>query len=150
MIKRLVLVVSVCLTALLISSCGGGGSSSGVAFNEALAGYYRVFGTFTVCVSGYCEDDSMDTIIHISTSGKMTGTNTSLDAYCSKSNESWSNTWTTAIYNGTLSCTISGISLTLTCYSTANLVTLVATQSCIGSGEGAFLSSKGTYSLEAT
>ena len=31
MIKRLVLVASVCLTALLISSCGGGGSSSGTS-----------------------------------------------------------------------------------------------------------------------
>ena len=151
MIKRLVLIVLVCLTALLISSCGGGGgSSSGVAFNEALAGYYRVFGTQTVCISDYCEDGSMDTIIHISTSGKMTGTDNSLDAYCSKSNESWSNTWTTAISNGTLSCTISGISLTLSCYSTANLVTLVATQSCVGSGEGEVITAKGTYSLEAT
>ena len=149
MIKRFALVALVCLTSLLISSCGGG-SSSGVAFNAALAGYYRVFGTKTVCVDDSCENGSMDTIIHISTSGKMTGTDNSLDAYCSKSNESWSNTWTTAIYNGTSSCSISGISLTLSCYSTANLVTLVATQSCVGSGEGAFLSAKGTYSLEAT
>ena len=150
MIKRLVLVASVCLTALLLSSCGGGGSSSGVAFNEALAGYYRVFGTKTVCVDDYCEDGSMDTIIYISTSGEMTGTGNSLDAYCSKSNQSWSNTWTTAKYNGTWSCTLNGASFTLSCYETANLVTLVATQSCVGSGEGAFLSAKGTYSLEAT
>ena len=152
MIKRLVLAVFVCLTALLISSCGGGGgSSSGVAFNEDLAGYYRVFGTQTNCVDSYCADGSMDTIIHISTSGKMTGTDNSLDAYCSRSNESFSNSWTTAIYNGTYSCVISGVSFTLTCYETANLVTLVATQSCIGSGEGFYFGSvDGTYSLEAT
>ena len=31
MIKRLVLAASVCLSALLISSCGGGGTSSGVS-----------------------------------------------------------------------------------------------------------------------
>ena len=148
MIKRLALVASVCLTALLISSCGGGGSSSGVAFNAALAGYYRSFGTVTVCIGGHCEDSSSDTIIRISTSGKMTGTDNSLDSYCSRSNESFTNSWTTAIYNGTYSYTISGISLTLTCYETANLVTLVGTSSCVGSGEGMGITARGTFSLE--
>jgi hypothetical protein len=148
MIKRLVLVASVCLTALLLSSCGGGGTSSGVAFNAALAGSYRSFGTVTVCIGGHCEDSSSDTIIRISTSGKMTGTDNSLDAYCSFHNESWSNTWTTAIYNGTAFCAVSGTSFTLSCYQTANLVTLVGTSSCVGSGEGMGITARGTFSLE--
>ena len=39
MIKRLALVVFVCLTALLISSCGGGGTSSGaVSVNGSWSG----------------------------------------------------------------------------------------------------------------
>ena len=148
MAKRLVLVLSVCLTVLLISSCGGGGSSSGVAFNEALAGYYRVFGTERVCVSWYCEDSSVDTIKHVSTSGKMTDTNTSTVSFCSISKKTWSNTWTTAIVNYTISCSLSGVSFTASCYLTANLATLSATSSCVGSGEGEIISIKGFLSIE--
>jgi len=149
MAKRLVLVLSVCLTVLLISSCGGGGSSSGVAFNEALAGYYRVFGTERVCVSWYCEDSSVDTIKHVSTSGKMTDTNTSTVSFCSISKKTWSNTWTTAIVNYTISCSLSGVSFTSSCYLTANLATLSATSSCVGSGEGEILTAQGRFSIEA-
>ena len=76
MIKRLVLVVSVCLTALLISSCGGGGTSSGAVSED----YFRnnlIHKTLTNSFQGTLNSSGKDqpavTSFFIENGGKIAG-----------------------------------------------------------------------------
>ena len=66
MIKRLVLVASVCLTALLISSCGGGGSTSGTS--NSLQIFYDPSGN---CKSGWPEYRPIDIYVDLKYWGRL-------------------------------------------------------------------------------
>ena len=61
MIKRFVLVVSVCLTALLISSCSDGGTKSGIANLEKLSAFESYVDKYPDLVAAYNKSGSNQT-----------------------------------------------------------------------------------------
>jgi len=81
MIERIGLVVSVCLTALLISSCGGGGSSSGVDQStdelDAIAAAYARPGEEGAEVSSSSSSSSLTTPSTTTTTATASSTNDS-------------------------------------------------------------------------
>ena len=134
MAKRLVLVLSVCLTVLLISSCGGGGTSSGAV---------SVNGSWSGSWTSSTGDNGALSATFTSTGSTFSGPVTIYNSYCFMSLKSSRILFATG--------TVSGSSVTIGVSSNAiTFVGTVSSSSISGLYEvysGACSGDSGTFSL---